>query len=72
MSQIPVSQSVMTTERLHMGEIGPIFPNMARAMPRGFPINTLGTLATFCQKVEESHHDLVNLLTQQMAIVLNL
>ena len=40
-------------------------------MPQGFPINTLDTLATFRQQVEESHHDLVNFLTQQMATVFN-
>ena len=61
----------MTTKRLHMEEMGPVFPNMTRAMPQGSPINTLDTLATFCQQVKESHRDLVNLLTQQIAAMLH-
>ena len=62
----------MTTERLYIGEMGPVLPNMTWAMPQGSPINTFDTLATFHQQVEESHYDLVNLSTRQMATVLNL
>ena len=61
----------MTIERLHMGETGPVSLNMTRAIAQGSPINTLDTLVPYRQQVEESHHDLVNLLTLQIAIVLN-
>ena len=46
MSQIPVSQSIMTMKRLCIGEMRHVFPNMTWAMPQGSPINTLDTLVT--------------------------
>ena len=43
-------------------------------MPRSMPLTTLSytneSLATFRQQLEESHHELVNMLTHQMAIVI--
>ncbi|MED6223727.1 hypothetical protein PIB30_076956, partial [Stylosanthes scabra] len=49
-----------------------IFPEMSRQMPTSSSPanNTLESLAVFRQQIEESHHDLVNFLTQQMATVL--
>ena len=44
---------------------------MSRNYMVGSPANTLEPLAVFCQQIDESYHDLANLLTQQMAIVLN-
>ncbi|RYQ98558.1 hypothetical protein Ahy_B07g086298 [Arachis hypogaea] len=37
----------------------------------GSTLNASNSIATFRQHVEESHHDLVNLLTQQMTTILN-
>ncbi|MED6150050.1 hypothetical protein PIB30_068425 [Stylosanthes scabra] len=49
-----------------------VFLEMSRQMPTSSsPVNnTVESLAVFRQQIEESHHDLVNLLTQQMATVL--
>ena len=43
---------------------------MLKTLPLGNPNNAIESLATFRQQLEKSHHDLVNMLTQQMAIVL--
>ena len=40
-------------------------------MPEDTPCSTVDSLATFRQQVDESHHDLVNMLTCYMTIVLN-
>ncbi|RYR26836.1 hypothetical protein Ahy_B02g061148 [Arachis hypogaea] len=37
----------------------------------GSTSNAANSMAVYRQQVEESHHDLVNLLTQQMTIILN-
>ena len=37
----------------------------------GSPANTVKSLVVFRQQIDESHHDLANLLTQQMATILN-
>ncbi|MED6198694.1 hypothetical protein PIB30_068972 [Stylosanthes scabra] len=49
-----------------------IFPEMFRQMPpeTSHTNNTVESLAVFRQQIEESHHDLVNLLTRQMATML--
>ncbi|MED6186919.1 hypothetical protein PIB30_071314 [Stylosanthes scabra] len=50
----------------------PIFTEMSRQMPleTNHANNTVKALAVFRQQIEESHHDLVNMLTQQMVTVL--
>ncbi|MED6135604.1 hypothetical protein PIB30_048060 [Stylosanthes scabra] len=48
-----------------------IFSDMSRAMPVTQPSQTVGSLATIRQQMDESHHDLVNMLTHQMITVLN-
>ena len=50
---------------------GIIFPNTLRSMPYNTPSNTLDSLATFREQIDESYHDLVNMLTQQITTVLN-
>ncbi|RYR01874.1 hypothetical protein Ahy_B06g080736 [Arachis hypogaea] len=37
----------------------------------GSSLNAMNSMAVYRQQVEESHHDLVNLLTQQMTTILN-
>ncbi|XP_016173120.1 uncharacterized protein LOC107615583 [Arachis ipaensis] len=49
----------------------PVFPDMSRAMPVNQPSQTVGSLANIRQQMDESHHDLVNMLTHQMVTVLN-
>ncbi|XP_016192812.1 uncharacterized protein LOC107633726 [Arachis ipaensis] len=49
----------------------PVFPDMSRAMPSNQPSQTVGSLASIRQQMDESHHDLVNMLTHQMVTVLN-
>ena len=51
-------------------QIGPIYPNMPRTMPLTNPSYANESLATFRQQLEESHHELVNMLTHQMATVI--
>ena len=50
--------------------MGPVYPNMPRSMPLATSSYTNESLATFRQQLEESHHELVNMLTHQMAIVI--
>ena len=50
---------------------GPIFPNMPWSMPYNTPSNAFDSFAMFRQQIDESHHDLANMLTQQITIVLN-
>ena len=49
----------------------PVFSNISRNHIVGFPANIIESLAVFHQQIDERHHDLANLLTQQMATVLN-
>ena len=51
-------------------QTGPMYPNMPRTMPLTNPSYTNESLATFRQQLEESHHELVNMLTHQMATVI--
>ena len=44
---------------------------MSRNHTVGSPANMLESLAVFRQQINKSHHDLANLLTQQMATILN-
>ena len=50
---------------------GPIFPSMPSNHTVLSPANTIKSLVVFRQQIDESHHDMANLLTQQMATVLN-
>ena len=50
---------------------GLIFPNMPRTMPFDMPSNTLDSFVVLRQQIYESHHDLVNMLIQQITTVLN-
>ena len=43
---------------------------MTRLMPLAAPSYTNESLATFRQQLEESHHELVNMLTHQMVTVI--
>ena len=63
---IPSSSGPPNTIRIENSR--PIFPNMLRTLPLGNP--SIESLAIFYQQLEESHHDLVNILTQQMATIL--
>ncbi|RYQ94736.1 hypothetical protein Ahy_B08g089668 [Arachis hypogaea] len=46
-------------------------PEFARDYQVGSTSNNFGSMAIFRQHVDESHHDLVNLLPQQMTTILN-
>ena len=72
-SQNPMDASVVTTmiERTWPVETSLVISNMTRGMPQYTPTHTIESLATFRQQVNESHHDLLNMLTHQMATVLN-
>ncbi|MED6116251.1 hypothetical protein PIB30_098325 [Stylosanthes scabra] len=63
---ISIPQMVLT------GANRPIFLEMSRKMPiePNHVNNIVESLAVFTQQIEKSHHDLVNMLTQQMATVL--
>ena len=50
--------------------VGPIFPTMSHHHTVGPYAKTVETLGIFHQQIDESHHDLANLLTQQMATIL--
>ena len=49
--------------QLDLKNARPIFPNMLRTLPLGTPNNTVKSLAIFRQQLEESYHNLVNMLT---------
>ena len=57
-----ISTNPLTTTRQQ--DIGPIFPTMSCNHTVRSPVNTLESLAAFRQHIDESHHDLANLLTQ--------
>ena len=50
--------------------MGPIYPNMPKLMSLTTPLYTNKSLATFQQHLEESHHELVNMLTHQMVTLI--
>ena len=50
--------------------MGPIFPTMPRSIPLTTPSYTNESLAIFRHQLEESHHELVNMLTRQMATII--
>ena len=51
---------------------GLFFQKLPKTLPLKTPSNTVESLATFRQQLKESHHDLVNMLTQQMATIFTL
>ncbi|XP_016206208.1 uncharacterized protein LOC107646541 [Arachis ipaensis] len=79
MSNVPVSgasgnnsASNSTTSTVTRVENSrPVFSDMSRAMPVNQPSQTVGSLANIRQQMDESHHDLVNMLTHQMVTILN-
>ncbi|MED6186594.1 hypothetical protein PIB30_068257 [Stylosanthes scabra] len=68
----PTQATMAPPQVVSTGNNRSIFPEMPRQMPTNSgPVNnTTESLAVFRQQIEESHHDLVNLLTQQMATML--
>ncbi|MED6177293.1 hypothetical protein PIB30_096818 [Stylosanthes scabra] len=68
----PLNFGTYNPQVVSIGNNRTVFPEMSRQMPTSSnPVNnTVESLAVFRQQIEESHHDLVNLLTQQMATVL--
>ncbi|RYR38848.1 hypothetical protein Ahy_A09g044103 isoform B [Arachis hypogaea] len=49
----------------------PVYSEFSRDYQMGSTSNASNSIAAFRQHVNESHHDLVNLLTQQMTTILN-
>ncbi|MED6195806.1 hypothetical protein PIB30_041439 [Stylosanthes scabra] len=68
----PSQAAVSIPQVVSTGENRPTILEMSRKMPiEPNPANnTVESLAVFRRQIEESHHDLINMLTQQMAIVL--
>ncbi|MED6136577.1 hypothetical protein PIB30_057328 [Stylosanthes scabra] len=68
----PSQAAVSIPQAASNGANRPIFPEMSRQMllETSHANNTVESLVVFRQQIEESHHDLVNMLTQQMATVL--
>ncbi|MED6187819.1 hypothetical protein PIB30_080131 [Stylosanthes scabra] len=68
----PSQAAVSIPQVVSTGANRSFFPEMFKQMPpkASHTNNIVESLAVFRQQMEESHHDLVNLLTQQMAIVL--
>ncbi|MED6163817.1 hypothetical protein PIB30_083693 [Stylosanthes scabra] len=68
----PSQAAVSIPQAMSTGANKPIFLEMSRQIPlkNSLANNTVKSLAVFRQQIEESNHDLVNMLTQQMATVL--